>query len=111
MATFSRRKTTNAIGGSDASNAVNAYYSGYDRMFSQLNNTKYASTTRFDIEADPSNNGSDSDGYQVRMYVHDGNEWKTGILNTKGYVTNAGIQNIFNSVGTQTIEDFLKKTR
>lgn len=110
-ATFSKKKTTNTFGGGDASNAVNAYYSGYDNLFPQLNNSKYASTVRFDIEADPSNNGSDNDGYQVRMYVYDGDKWRTTILNPKGYVSNAGIQKIFSGIGTQAIDDFLNKKR
>ena len=47
--------------------------------------------------------------FQLRMYVHDGDKWISGVLNDKGYTSATGLQQILNQVGTKTVEDFLKK--
>lgn len=109
MATFSPNKTTNLFGGKSDANAVNAYLSGYSPLVPQLNNTSYSNTVRFDVEADPFNNGGANDLFQLRMYVHDGDKWVSGVLNDKGYTSATGLQNILSQVGTKTVEDFLKK--
>ncbi len=100
-------KTTNLKGGSDGSNAVNAYLSGYD--VPNLAKTKLAPLVRLDVEGAPSNNGSANDKFQVRMYVNNNGHWVTRILNTKGYVGEGGIQPILDNIGPNTVSDLLKK--
>jgi hypothetical protein len=102
----SPNKTTNLQGGKGASGAVNAYLSGYDlpNIPKQL-----APMVRIDVEGRPFNDGSSNDRYQVRMYVNDGTQWKTDIIG--GYVTEAGLKETFNQIGTATIQDFLQKTK
>jgi len=100
--------TTNVLGTrGSAAGAVNAYYSGY--KIPALKNTALAPLVRLDIEGDSSNNGGDSDGYQVRMYVNDKGVWKTAILNQQGFVTEDGVQAIIQNIGTNTVSDVLKQ--
>jgi hypothetical protein len=103
----SPNKTTNLKGGSDGSNAVNAYLSGYD--VPNLSKTQLAPLVRLDVEGAPANNGSPNDNYQVRMYVNNNGHWVTKILNTKGYVKEGGIQAIIDNIGPNTVGDLLKK--
>lgn len=110
-ATFSEDKTTNTFGGTKGSNAVNANLMGASSFFPQLNNTKYAYRTRFDVEANPNNNGGPNDRFLLRMYVYDNGTWKTGILNNREYATRAGIQGIMEKIGPNTIEQFLEKNK
>jgi len=99
--------TTNLIGGNDASSAVNAYMSGYD--IPNLANTTIAPLVRLDVEGSPFNDGSGDDKFVVRMYVNDNGQWKTDIVNQKGYVSEAAVQQIINNIGATTVSDLLKK--
>ncbi len=101
--------TTNLAGGKDGSAAVNAYFTGYN--IPGLSKTAIASKVRLDVEGNPFNNGGPNDKYSVRMYVYDGNTWKTDILNQQGYLTEDGVLGVINNIGTNTVEDLLKKNR
>ncbi len=101
--------TTNFSGGNDASAAVNAYFTGHN--IPGLSKTSIASKVRLDVEGSPNNSGGASDKYSVRMYVYDGNVWKTDILNQQGYLTEDGVLGVINNIGTNTVEDLLKKNR
>lgn len=101
--------TTNLAGGKDGSAAVNAYFTGYN--IPGLSKTAIASKVRLDVEGNPFNNGGANDKYSVRMYVYDGNTWKTDILNQQGYLTEDGVLGVINNIGTNTVEDLLKKNR
>ena len=110
IANFSPNKTTNLFGGKSGANAVNAYITGYSAFTPQLSNSEYAGKVRFDVEANPFNNGDANDTFQLRMYALDENgNWITGILNNKGYSTITGIQEILGQVGTKTVQDFISK--
>lgn len=95
--------TTNITGGADP---VNAYMSGYN--IPGLAQTVLAPKVRLDVEGSYTNDGSASDKFQVRMYVNDNGVWKNTILNQKGYVTESGLQAIFDNIGTATVEDVIK---
>lgn len=99
--------TTNLVGGSDASAAVNAYMSGYD--IPNLANKAIAPLVRLDVEGSPFNDGGASDKYVVRMYVNDNGEWKTDIITQGGYVSEAAVQQVINNIGSTTVSDLLKK--
>jgi hypothetical protein len=101
--------TTNLAGGNDESAAVNAYFTGYN--IPGLAKTAIAPKVRLDVEGNPFNNGGPSDKYSVRMYVYDGNTWKTDILNQQGFLTEDGVLGVINNIGTNTVEDLLKKNR
>jgi hypothetical protein len=101
--------TTNLAGGNDESAAVNAYFTGYN--IPGLAKTAIAPKVRLDVEGNPFNNGGPSDKYSVRMYVYDGNTWKTDILNQQGFLTEDGVIGVINNIGTNTVEDLLKKNR
>lgn len=103
--------TTNALDetGDNPSHAVNAHFSGYD--LPQLRGSKYASLVRLDVEGSPLNNGGINDRFSVRMYVNDNGNWKTDNLNQEGYVNDAGLQQILNSIGESTVEDLLRQNR
>ena len=45
------------------------------------------------------------------MYVNDNGNWKTDNLNQEGYVNDAGLQQIMNSIGESTVEDLLRQNR
>ncbi len=102
----SPKHTTNLQGGHDASNAVNARYSGYD--LPNLGKT-LAPLVRYDIEGSPFNDGSGNDKYQVRMYVNDNGHWKTDVITD--YVTDAGLPMVFEKIGPATVQDFLSRTK
>lgn len=99
--------TTNATGSKDASGAVNAYFSGYN--LPGLAETSIANLVRLDVEGASTNDGSDRDEYQVRIYVNDNGAWKTRILNQKGFVNESGVQAIINGIGTNTISEILNQ--
>jgi hypothetical protein len=101
--------TTNLAGGNDEAAAVNAYFTGYN--IPGLSKTALASKVRLDVEGNPFNNGGANDKYSVRMYVYDGNVWKTDILNQQGFLTEDGVLAVINNIGTNTVEDLLKKNR
>lgn len=101
--------TTNLAGGSDGSAAVNAYFTGYN--IPGLAKTSIAPKVRLDVEGNPFNNGGPNDKYSVRMYVFDNGVWKTDILNQQGYLTEDGVLGVINNIGTNTVEDLLKKNR
>lgn len=105
----SPNKTTNLIGGTDASAAVNAYLSGYD--LPNLSSTGLAPIVRVDVEGSPFNDGSANDKFQVRMYVNDNGHWKTDIITQQGYVTDAGVRDVLNNIGPNTVSDLLKKNK
>jgi len=105
----SPQHTTNLAGGTDASSAVNAYFTGYN--IPGLSKTAIAPKVRLDVEGNPFNDGGPNDKYNVRMYVYDGNSWKTDILNQQGYLTEDGVLGVINNIGTNTVEDLLKKNR
>jgi hypothetical protein len=111
MATLSSANhTTNVLGTrGQASGAVNAYFSGYD--IPGLRESSIAPTVRLDVEGSPNNDGGAADKYQVRMYVYDGQVWKTSILNQKGYATEDGVQAILQNIGTETVSNVLKSNR
>jgi hypothetical protein len=110
-ATFSPDKTTNIFGGSTGANAINARLTGTSGFFPELANTKYAGDTRFDIEANPFNDGGANDTYLLRMYVFDDGVWHTDILNTNRYATKSGLQAIFNKIGPKDIEEFIERKK
>jgi len=101
--------TTNLAGGNDETAAVNAYFTGYN--IPGLAKTAIAPKVRLDVEGNPFNNGGPNDKYSVRMYVYDGNVWKTDILNQQGFLTEDGVLGVINNIGTNTVEDLLKKNR
>jgi hypothetical protein len=105
----SPNKTTNLIGGTDASAGVNAYLSGYD--LPNLSSTGLAPMVRVDVEGSPFNDGSANDKFQVRMYVNDNGHWKTDIITQQGYVTDAGVRDVLNNIGPNTVSDLLKKNK
>jgi hypothetical protein len=96
-------KTTNAVAVDDP---VNAYMSGY--QIPGLASSKYAATTRLDIEGSPDNDGGEFDRFQVKMYVYNNNTWKPVILNQQGYVGAAGVEEIISAIGPRTVQDALK---
>ena len=101
--------TTNLAGGNDEAAAVNAYFTGYN--IPGLAKTAIAPKVRLDVEGNPFNDGGPNDKYSVRMYVYDGNVWKTDILNQQGFLTEDGVLGVINNIGTNTVEDLLKKNR
>jgi hypothetical protein len=101
--------TTNLGGGNDEAAAVNAYFTGYN--IPGLAKTAIAPKVRLDVEGNPFNDGGPNDKYSVRMYVYDGNVWKTDILNQQGFLTLDGVTGVINNIGTNTVEDLLKKNR
>ena len=105
----SPQHTTNLTGGSDPAAAVNAYFTGYN--IPGLSKTSLAPKVRLDVEGSPFNDGGPNDKYSVRMYVHDGDTWKTDILNQQGFLTEDGVLGVINNIGTNTVEDLLKKNR
>jgi hypothetical protein len=104
MTLSSPGKTTNSVAPEDP---VNAYMSGYD--IPGLRQSGYAPKVRLDVEAAPTNDGSDKDRFQVRMYVYNGSNWKNAILNQQGYVNAAGAEEIFNGIGPTTVKDVLNR--
>jgi len=99
-------KSTNPNGVTDASSAVTAGRSGYD--IPQLASTKIAPIVKMDVNGSAFNNGSGSDQYQVILYVNDNGTWLSETLNND-YVNDAGLQSIINNIGTETVDQILKK--
>jgi hypothetical protein len=99
-------KSTNPNGVTDASSAVTAGRSGYD--IPQLASTKIAPLVRMDVNGSAFNNGSGSDQYQVILYVNDNGTWLSETLNSD-YVNDAGLQSIIGNIGTETVDQILKK--
>ena len=107
MINSSPNHTTNVQGLSgEPGAAVSAKYTGY--YLPGLRSTKLAPLVRYDIEGSPSNNGSATDGYQVRMYVNQGGIWKSKVLNQAGWATPDGVMAIINNIGPTTVSDVLK---
>jgi predicted transcriptional regulator len=105
----SPNKTTNLLALTDATGAVSSRFTGSDIPL--LRNTKFANNVRVDVEGDDRNDGGPNDVFQVKMYVQPyvNTPWVMGVLNEKGFVSLTGAQKIFENIGTQTINDFLKK--
>jgi hypothetical protein len=91
----------------DATNAVNAGITGYDVPL--LANDPLAPLVRFDIEGNPDNNGTESDGYSLIMYVHPpgGTGWKGKRMHT-GYVQSGGIVNMMNGISNVGVQQAMK---
>lgn len=107
----SPNRTTNLNGGSNPANAVNAYLSGHSSLIPFLNNTDYASLVRFDINGSASNTGGEGDRYEVVMYVNDGGTWKMDVLNKKGFVNEASVQEILSKIDPSIVNEFLKRNK
>lgn len=107
----SEKHTTNIAGQRssevDPSNAVNAGITGYDLPL--LANDPIAPLVRFDIEGNPDNNGTASDGYSVIMYVHPPGStgWKGKRLHT-GYVPSGGVVNVINGISNVGVQQAMK---
>jgi hypothetical protein len=100
--------TTNVQGlTDDPGAAVSARYTGNNLR--GLKNTKLASIVRYDIEGSSSNNGSNTDGFQVRLYVNDKGVWKSAVLNQAGWATPDGVLAMLQNIGPATINDVLSK--
>lgn len=99
-------KSTNVAGVTDGSSAVNAGLSGYD--IPQLARTSIAPIVRMDVNGSAFNDGSGNDKYQVILYVNDNGHWIAETLNPD-YVNDAGLQSIISNIGTNTVDEILKK--
>lgn len=97
-------KTTNANAVGDP---TGARFSGY--QIPSLQGTNYAGITRIDVEGASDNNGGPDDVFQVRMYVNNNGVWKPAVLNQRGYVSAAGVEEIFNGIGPATVQDVLRQ--
>ena len=100
----SPNKTTNITGKADP---VNAYLSGYS--LPGIADSPLAPKVRVDIEGDVDNDGSANDRFQVRLYYNTNNGWVDTIVNSKGYATEDGLQEILRNIGPATIQSMLKK--
>ena len=102
--------TTNLFHGQGSAGAVTSMFSGYD--LPQLRDSPIAPRVRYDIEGDPSNDGSGDDGYTIKMYVqpHGSSRWIEGYLN-QYYVPLSGIQGTIDGIGDITINSFLTKNK
>lgn len=98
--------TTNVMGAIDP---VNAYLNG--NSIKGLYGTAVAPLVRFDVEGDPNNDGSASDKFLARMYVNDNGVWKNKLLTPQNYVTEDGLQAIFDNIGVNTVASFLQQTK
>jgi len=108
----SPNKTSNLLNiTSGTTGAVSSRFTGYD--IPQLQNTELAKTVRVDIEGDKDNIGDTNDVYNVKMYVqpYENGPWISDNLNQTGYVTLGGVKSIFETIGTKTVKDFLKKNK
>lgn len=83
---------------------VNAYIQGYNLPGLQ-NAPEIAGNVKADVEGDPNN----PDGFQIRLYVHDGNIWKQDVITNKGWVNENSAQEALNGIGVNTIKEFLAK--
>jgi hypothetical protein len=100
--------TTNAQGLTNQPGAaVSAKFTGYN--LPGLMKTKLAPLVRYDIEGSQSNNGSATDGFQVRIYVNQNGIWKSQVLNQAGWATPDGVLEIINNIGPATVSDVLSK--
>lgn len=97
-------KTTNAVRAKDP---VNAMFSGYNIPGIAYSN--YAPITRIDIEGADTNDGSENDVFQVRLYAYDKGVWKNAVLNQQGYVGAGGVTEIINLIGPATVQQVLSK--
>ena len=106
----SSNRTTNLFTGQGTASAVTSMFSGYD--LPQLAGSNIAPRVRFDIEGDPSNDGSGDDGYTLKMYVqpYGSSRWIDGYLN-QNYVPLSGIQETISAIGDTTIDSFLIKNK
>lgn len=102
----SQNKTTNLTGirGSTVG-AINAPISGYS--IPGLQGSGMEQSVRFDIEG--ALDGSAN--YAIRMYVNNGNGWKTKILNSGGFLSEDGVVEAFGAIGPRTIDTFLEEIR
>ena len=106
----SKYKTTNLFTGQGSAGAVTSMFSGYD--LPQLRGSNLEHRVRYDIEGDPSNDGTGDDGYTLKMYVqpYGSRNWVEGYLN-QNYVPLSGIQETINAIGNTTIDSFLTKNK
>jgi hypothetical protein len=102
----SPNNTTNVMGTIDP---VNAYLTG--NSIKGLYGTAVAPLVRFDVEGDPNNDGSAADKFLARMYVNDNGVWKNKLLTPQNYVTEDGLQAIFDNIGVNTVASFLQQTK
>lgn len=103
----SPNKTTNISG--HKGDAVNAYITGYS--LPGLAGTAIAPIVRVDVEGSPFNKGDNKDKYVVRMYVNDNGVWKSDVITQNGFINDAELQTVLQSIGTKTVDDLLKKNR
>lgn len=108
MIASSTNKTTNAMNIVNPQNssdgAVNAAFSG--EQLPLLNGSSIAPLIRYDIEGDPDNTGdSETNGYQLRMYVNDNGTWKSKIINDQGFTSLNGIYSLLQNIGTRQFEE------
>lgn len=108
MANFSPNKSTNLNINGTGSDAVNAYVTGYSGFTPNLNNTDYAGTTRFDIEAYPFNMGAKTDKFLLRGYTYRNGQWITGYM-SRDYSSIEGIREMLSKLGPRTMNDFYNK--
>jgi hypothetical protein len=107
MVNSSPNRTTNVQGLTNQPGAaVSAKFTGYN--LPGIKNTQMAPLVRYDIEGSQSNNGSATDGFQIRLYYNQGGVWKTKVLNQAGYGTPDGIMSIINSLNPATINNAIK---
>jgi hypothetical protein len=100
-------KTTNVGGVRDsATGAVNAFFTG--NAFPFLVGTGLENIVRADVEGEPSNNGSNSDLFKLRIYVFKNGEWVTGLATGNEYMTLPQLEQVMQNVGTKTIQDITK---
>ena len=104
----SPNKTTNVMGVTDGSSAINSGLSGYD--IPNIKGTAIAPLVRADVIGSTFNDGSANDKYQVMLYVNDNGVWIPTALNSE-YVGDAGLQEIFSQIGTKTIDQILEKNK
>jgi len=98
--------STNIKGVTDGSSAVNAGLQGSD--LPQIAGTAIAPLVRMDVNGSAFNDGSGNDKYQIVLYVNDNGVWIPEILNSE-YVNDGGLQAIINNIGTNTVDQILKK--
>ena len=104
LSTMSKTTNANGIRGSETG-AVNAFFTG--NAFPLLSKTGIENMVRADVEGDPSNNGSDTDLFKLRMYVFKDGKWVTGLATGNEYVSLPQLEQVMQNVGTKTIQDII----
>ena len=101
----SKNKTTNE---EDIIEASTAGITGFSPLLPNINNTKIAPKVRVDVEGSQNNNGGPSDRFQVRLYYKTNEGWQNKVLNSGGYVNEAGLQELLFAIGPKTIDTLFK---